>query len=79
VTVNFLLVVMVTLVLGLRADGLAAAASFHDILRRADQARGNLEGITWDAKVTSRSAQSSETITLDKCARLFPGSLSLTS
>jgi hypothetical protein len=70
-TVNFLLVIVLTPFLGLRADGIAAAASFHDILRKADESRGNLEGITWEVTVVSDSRRGTEATTYDVKARGF--------
>ena len=32
----------------------AGEASVKEILRHADRARGNLEGVTWDVRVTSK-------------------------
>jgi len=42
-----------------------------DVLRKADQARGNMEGITWQVTVTFQSHSGVETITYDVKARGF--------
>jgi hypothetical protein len=49
---------------------LTAANGPRDILRKADQSRGNLEGITWKV-VLANAATRSETMTFDVKARGF--------
>jgi hypothetical protein len=43
----------------------------QDILRQADQARGNLEGITWEVVLESVEKKRTESMTLDVTARQF--------
>lgn len=48
-----------------------AATSTTDILRKADQARGNLHGITWEVVVTSIDHNRTTAMTFDVKARRF--------
>jgi outer membrane lipoprotein-sorting protein len=48
-----------------------AAMSNREILKKADQARGNLHGITWEVVVTSTENDRTTTMTFDVKARRF--------
>jgi outer membrane lipoprotein-sorting protein len=48
-----------------------AAISNKEILRKADQARGNLHGITWEVVVASTEKNRTTTMTFDVKARRF--------
>lgn len=48
-----------------------AAATTRDILRQADQSRGNLEGITWEVLLTSIKKKRTETMSFEVKARGF--------
>jgi outer membrane lipoprotein-sorting protein len=50
---------------------LLAASTVQDILRRADQARGNLEGVTWEVVLESIENARTETMTYEVKARGF--------
>ena len=47
----------------------SAVISIGDILRRADQARGNLEGVTWNLLVESKERNRKRSMTLEAKAR----------
>jgi hypothetical protein len=51
--------------------GLLAASPVQDILHQADQARGNLEGVTWEAALESVENARTETMTFEVKARGF--------
>jgi uncharacterized membrane protein YkoI len=51
--------------------GLLAASPVQDILHQADQARGNLEGVTWEAGLESVENTRTETMTFEVKARGF--------
>jgi hypothetical protein len=50
---------------------LLAASTVQDILHQADQARGNLEGVTWEASLESVENTRIETMTFEVKARGF--------
>ena len=52
-------------------NALPAASTVQDILRQADQARGNLEGVTWEVVLESLENSRTETMTFDVKARGF--------
>jgi len=52
-------------------DRLAASMTTQHILRQADQARGNLEGVTWEVVLESVAKTRTETMTFDVKARGF--------
>ena len=52
-------------------DRLAANMTTQHILRQADQARGNLEGVTWEVALESVAKTRTETMTFDVKARGF--------
>ena len=52
-------------------NDLLAASTVQDILRQADQARGNLEGVTWEVVLESIENTRTETMTFDVKARGF--------
>jgi outer membrane lipoprotein-sorting protein len=53
------------------AAGTAGAASSYDILKMADEARGNVEGISWEVVVESVEGGHSDTMVYDIKARGF--------
>lgn len=55
----------------LLCNGILAADTVQNILRQADQARGNLEGVTWEVAVESIENTRTETATFDIKARGF--------
>jgi outer membrane lipoprotein-sorting protein len=58
------------LVLGPASHGLAASSAY-DILRTADRARGNLEGVSWEVMLVSVERGRTQTMTFDVRARGF--------
>jgi hypothetical protein len=48
-----------------------AANTVQEILHQADQARGNLEGVTWEVSLESVENSRTETMTFDVNARGF--------
>jgi hypothetical protein len=52
-------------------NDLSAAGTVQEILRQADQARGNLEGVTWEVALESLENTRTETMTFDVKARGF--------
>jgi hypothetical protein len=52
-------------------NDLLAASTVQDILRQADQARGNLEGVSWEVTLESIENTRTETMTFDVKARGF--------
>jgi Outer membrane lipoprotein-sorting protein len=52
-------------------NDLFAANTVQDILRQADQARGNLEGVAWEVVLESMENARTETMTFDLKARGF--------
>jgi outer membrane lipoprotein-sorting protein len=48
-----------------------AAISTHDILKRADESRGNLQGVSWEVLVESIEQQRTDTMVYDIKARGF--------
>jgi Outer membrane lipoprotein-sorting protein len=50
---------------------LVAAPTTWEILRKADQARGNMDGVTWEVRLESRENSHTNTMTLDVKARGF--------
>jgi hypothetical protein len=61
----------VFLIIGLLAASPVLALSSKEILRSADRARGNLEGITWTVDISSIQNQKESTMTLNVKARGF--------
>jgi Outer membrane lipoprotein-sorting protein len=59
------------LTLALYGSERVAATTTWEILRQADQARGNLEGVTWEVKLEARENSHTNTMTLDVKARGF--------
>lgn len=51
--------------------GITQAQTVHDILRQADQARGNLEGVTWEVLLESVERTRTRTMTFEIKARGF--------
>jgi len=55
----------------LLGNDLLAANTMEDILRQADQARGNLEGVAWEVVLESMENTRTESMTFDLKARGF--------
>ncbi len=53
------------------AFNVSAAISTHDILKRADESRGNLQGVSWEVLVESIEQQRTDTMVYDIKARGF--------
>jgi hypothetical protein len=62
---------LVLLLYSLFWSGLAGAQTVQYILRQADQARGNLEGVTWEVVLESLEQTRTRTMTFDIKARGF--------
>jgi hypothetical protein len=61
----------VFLMLALSGRDLVAGPTTWEILHKADQARGNLQGVTWEVVLESRENSHTDTVTLDVKARGF--------
>lgn len=53
------------------AFNVSAGISTHDILKRADESRGNLQGVSWEVLVESIEKQRTDTMVYDIKARGF--------
>jgi hypothetical protein len=67
---QILFFVLALLGAGFLCASAAAASGAYDILRKADQSRGNLEGITWKVILAHKDTRA-ETMTFDVKARGF--------
>jgi hypothetical protein len=63
--------VLLTLITLFFTANVAAAISTYDILKRADQSRGNLQGVSWEVLVEAIERQRTDTMVYDIKARGF--------